>query len=620
MPESTTAAAARPARPRPPHRASRSPSEFAARHAAAEADEDAVDFDVADASRPRSTTAARPRRAPRRGTQLRGRGVGPTGGPRRATDGAHDGPGHRLPDLSALPPLLAATGTFAALRERLGRAGEDRPGGSAATPGSSPSRTGRSPTSPRPWPGGDRASALVWIARDAEIGDRVAEELGAWLGDPDRGRRRSSRGRRSPTSGASSSPTRRPPGSPRSPPGAAAEPGSSSPASRRSSSTPSRPDDLPADAARAAVRRPAPPGRAAARPVRPRLRAGDARSPGAASSRGAAASSTSSRRRSRCRSGSSSSATRSTRCGRSTRPTSGPIGKVERGRAPAGVGVPAPGRRRRPRSASAWARAAARLPERLAADLARFEGAADDPLRRATSAAGGGHAGAWSSATPPRSGPPSSPRRPASTTSTRARCSSSTSPGDIAEAAAFLWRQADERRAELIEAGELPKDWPSTYLAAARLEAPARRVADARADLGVGAAERTRDGRAAPLSSATSSAGASRSLPLGRAGRLVGRGRRLAGRRRPDRPRLRPGAAARRDPRRGRPSGRPSSTGWPRRRRPARSRSSGGASTAASPAARTAWSSSPTASCSGRSASAGPRRCDGSCRATCSSG
>ncbi len=24
---------------------------------------------------------------------------------------------------------------------------------------------------------------MVWIARDAEIGDRVAEELGAWLGD-----------------------------------------------------------------------------------------------------------------------------------------------------------------------------------------------------------------------------------------------------------------------------------------------------------------------------------------------------------------------------------------------------------------------------------------------------
>ena len=35
-------------------------------------------------------------------------------------------------------------------------------------------------------------------------------------------------------------------------------------------------------------------------------------------------------------------------------------------------------------------------------------------------------------------------------------------PGDIAEAAAFLWRQADERRAELVESGELPKEWPST--------------------------------------------------------------------------------------------------------------------------------------------------------------
>ena len=37
-------------------------------------------------------------------------------------------------------------------------------------------------------------------------------------------------------------------------------------------------------------------------------------------------------------------------------------------------------------------------------------------------------------------------------------------PGDLAEAAAFLWRQADERRAELVAAGELPKDWPPTYL------------------------------------------------------------------------------------------------------------------------------------------------------------
>ena len=68
-------------------------------------------------------------------------------------------------------------------------------------------------------------------------------------------------------------------------------------------------------------------------------------------------------------------------------------------------------------------RAAARLPERLAADLGRFDA---EPLAggrgRAT------RAGRWPSATPPRSGPPTSPRRPASTTSVRARCSCSTSP------------------------------------------------------------------------------------------------------------------------------------------------------------------------------------------------
>src|ERR1019366_2649432 len=37
-------------------------------------------------------------------------------------------------------------------------------------------------------------------------------------------------------------------------------------------------------------------------------------------------------------------------------------------------------------------------------------------------------------------------------------------PGDLAEAAQFLWRQADERRTELVAAGELPRDWPVTYL------------------------------------------------------------------------------------------------------------------------------------------------------------
>src|SRR5206468_7102018 len=37
-------------------------------------------------------------------------------------------------------------------------------------------------------------------------------------------------------------------------------------------------------------------------------------------------------------------------------------------------------------------------------------------------------------------------------------------PGDLAEAAEFLWRQADERAGELVEAGDLPKTWPSAYL------------------------------------------------------------------------------------------------------------------------------------------------------------
>ena len=118
---------------------------------------------------------------------------------------------------------------------------------------------------------------------------------------------------------------------------------------------------------------------------------------------------------------------------------------------------------------------------------------------------------------------------------------------------------------------------------------------------------------------ATRSAGASRRCRPGRAGAARRGGRALAERRRADRPRLRPGAAARRDARRGRPSGRGRRSASRRRRRPARSRSSSAASTAGSPAARTASRSSPTASCSARSASAGRRRCAASSRATSSS-
>ena len=76
-------------------------------------------------------------------------------------------------------------------------------------------------------------------------------------------------------------------------------------------------------------------------------------------------------------------------------------------------------------------RAAARLPERLDADLTRFEGAEDERLGAAAHAPAqpaGRDPRDGRRATRPRSGPPSSRRRPASTTSARARCSSSTSP------------------------------------------------------------------------------------------------------------------------------------------------------------------------------------------------
>ena len=109
----------------------------------------------------------------------------------------------RLPDLHVLPPLLHASGAFGALRGRLGTEAERLPsGGRHASLASVPhgaktflaaalalgdetgsvARAVASGTDHEPVAAGDR---LVWIARDAEIGDRVAEELQAWLGDPE---------------------------------------------------------------------------------------------------------------------------------------------------------------------------------------------------------------------------------------------------------------------------------------------------------------------------------------------------------------------------------------------------------------------------------------------------
>ncbi len=146
-------------------------TEFAARHAPPDPT-DQVDMDVAEVD----AEVEDARRAER--TAETARRPVPTAPP-----GARKGGGHRLPDLSALPPLLAATGTFAELRERLGRMEDDqdrvsRHIGLVSVPHGAKSFLAATLARPD---GGER---LVWIARDAEIGDRVAEELGAWLGDP----------------------------------------------------------------------------------------------------------------------------------------------------------------------------------------------------------------------------------------------------------------------------------------------------------------------------------------------------------------------------------------------------------------------------------------------------
>ncbi len=159
--------------------------EFARRHGRGTGVAEEVDFDVAevdreveDARRSEAGARARAERAGTgAGTAASAKGAATTGA------GAPKG-GRRLPDLSVLPPLLAATGSFASLRERLG------------TAGTAPARIGRHagltsvPHGAKRFLAaalalGETGERLVWVARDAEIGDRVAEELGAWLGDPD---------------------------------------------------------------------------------------------------------------------------------------------------------------------------------------------------------------------------------------------------------------------------------------------------------------------------------------------------------------------------------------------------------------------------------------------------
>ncbi|HEX7949841.1 MAG TPA: transcription-repair coupling factor, partial [Candidatus Limnocylindrales bacterium] len=89
-------------------------------------------------------------------------------------------PGRRIPNLSALPRLLEGVGAFASLQERLGKPteppGRGRHAGLASVPHGAKSYLAAALA----LVAGER---IVWIARDSEIGDRVAEELGAWMGD-----------------------------------------------------------------------------------------------------------------------------------------------------------------------------------------------------------------------------------------------------------------------------------------------------------------------------------------------------------------------------------------------------------------------------------------------------
>ena len=159
--------------------------EWAERRAAAEASEQRVDLDRASAeaevelldpaarkAEGVADDASRARRKARRAATARA-------GDRGSAD---RGPGRRVPDLAALPRLLHATGSFGTLRERLGPVAapalHGRHVGLTAVPHGAKSFLAAALALDTV------AERVCWVARDAEIGDRVAEELGAWLGDP----------------------------------------------------------------------------------------------------------------------------------------------------------------------------------------------------------------------------------------------------------------------------------------------------------------------------------------------------------------------------------------------------------------------------------------------------
>jgi transcription-repair coupling factor (superfamily II helicase) len=426
-------------------------ADLAARHRPP-TDDEMVDFDVAEVDAEVDDARHAPAHEGSQARSPRPR--------RRAAAEPRTSDRHRLPDLASLPPLLAATGSFASLRERLGDATED------------PRRVGRHvglvsvPHGAKSYLAAalalaDSGERLAWIARDAEIGDRVAEELGAWLGDPDAV--------------------------------VVLEPRTALAYER---------SELVADetAARVATLAAWRSGRARVLvagvqallqhtlvaddlPAEPRrLRRGtrlhqdallrdlfslgyvpvlEVAGRGEFAKRGGIV---------------------------DVFPPSLPLpirieffgDEIDSLRAfdptdqrtvrtvddavllPASEFLLPTGGAAAIRAG--LGRAAARLPERLVADLTRFEGAEDDRLRAPSPTAASGQTRAmvvgdaaeiWAAQLAPATG--------------LDHLGPGTllvldEPGDIAEAAEFLWRQADERRAELIASGDLPKDWPSTYL------------------------------------------------------------------------------------------------------------------------------------------------------------
>jgi transcription-repair coupling factor (superfamily II helicase) len=433
-----------PEAPRPPLRgrrgrdrriAERVATEFASRHAPAR-DEDGTTFDIAAVDAEAESAlreAARPPRRPRRVDERRGAG-------------------HRLPDLSALPPLLEATGSFATLRERLGSPGDlgrvARHASVVAVPHGAKSYLAAALA---------LDERIVWVARDAEIGDRVAEELQAWLGDPAKVailEPRTALAYERSELVADETAARV----------AALAAWRHGSASVLVASVQAliqhtiAPDDLAVEPRELRV---------GARLTQDRLLhdlfdlgyspALEVAGRGEFARRGGIVDVFPPSMELPIRIEFFGDEIDSLRAFDPTDQRT--TGKIERAvLLPASefllptTGVAAIRDR--------LGRIAGRLSGRLTVDLARFEGTTDDPLRPA--AAGGSRALAvgdaaevWATHVAPATG--------------LDHLDPGTilvidEPGDIGEAAAFLWRQADERRAELVEAGELPKDWPSTYL------------------------------------------------------------------------------------------------------------------------------------------------------------